>query len=204
MLLKDIPGLLPTLNDSVIVSSKLWTKDVSTIHPSQLVAVRTKALINDPTSNIDQEITFLVKHVQFAELDDLCTSPLSDYYRPSDRAITTTEFVAGLQRLKPAYRFATIFGLEMGLSAIRTANLSARQAHNLDGVTELAQSVLRSSILSTKTIYMFWTSDEHGEHVGLDDLNEEIYSAFGKTWMELSSKYKYMVADHYNPLIMSA
>lgn len=204
LLLKDIPGLLPTLNESAIVQSKLWNKNVKHIHPSQLTALRTKTLLNDPLSNIDQEIIFLIKHIQFAELDGLCESPLCDYYRPADTKITTTEFVAGLKRMPPPYRLALIFGLEMGLSAIRTSMLTVKQAHNLSNQTELAQGVLRSSLLSTKTIYMFWRSTATLEHVGLDDLNEMVYGAYGCSWMELSTKYKLMVADHYNPLIMSA
>lgn len=204
MLLKDIPGLLPTLNGSAIVESKLWNKDVELIHPSQLTALRTKALLNDPQSNIDQEIIFLIKHIQFAELDDLCHSPLCDYYRPEDRAITTTEFINGLKMLPQEYRLATIFGLEMGLSAIRTSNLTVKQAHGLEGLTELATSVLASSLLSTKTIHQFWQATESNEHVGLDDLNEATLVAFGISWMQLSRKYKFMVADHYNPLIMQA
>ena len=204
MLLKDIPGLLPTLINSVVTESKLWNKEVEFIHPSQLTALRTKTLIDNPLSNIDQEITFIIKHIQFAELDDLCKSPLSDYYRPEDRAITTTEFINGLKQLPQAYRLATIFGLEMGLSAIRTSNLTVKQAHGLDGLTELASSVLHSTLLSTKTIYQFWHSNESNEHVGLDDLNSYILVAFGMSWMQLAKKYKYMVADHYNPLIMTA
>lgn len=203
MLLKNIPGLLPTLNGSVLVESKLWNKNVEHIHPSQLTALRTKTLINNPHSNIDQEITFLIKHIQFAELDELCTSPLSDYYRPADKTITTTEFVAGLKKMMPEYRLALIFGLEMGLSAIRTSMLTVKQAHNLSNQTELAQAVLRSALLSTKTIYMFWHATESNEHIALDDLNQVIYGAYGCSWMELSTRYKYMVADHYNPLIMS-
>lgn len=203
MLLKEIPGLLPTLAGSVILQSKLWEKEVSKIHPTQLVAVRTKELIDNPTSNIDQEIAFLVKHIQFAELDDLCTSPLTNYFRPSDDRITTTEFVANLKKLEPAYRMALIFGLEMQLSAIRTGMLTVKQAHNLSNQTELARSVLHSCLLSTKTIHMFWRVTSDSEHVGLDDLNEVIYAAYGCSWMELSSRYKNMVADHYNPLIFT-
>lgn len=204
MLLKEIPGLLPTLNQSVITQSKLWNKDVTNIHPAQLLSLRTKTLIENPHSNIDQEITFLIKHIQFAELDDLCTSPLTDYYRPSSKAITTTEFVSCLKKLEPPYRLALIFGLEMGLSAIRTSMLTVQQAYNLADQTELAQAVIRSCLLSTKTIYIFWRSTSDNSHIALDDLNEVVYGAFDCSWMELSTRYRKMVADHYNPLIMTA
>lgn len=203
MLLKDIPGLLPTLNNSAIVHSKLWEKSVEHIHPSQLVAFRKKTLLDNDKSNIDQEITFLIKHIQFAELDNLCFSPLSEYYRLRPTAITTTEFVSGLRKLQPEYRLALIFGLEMKLSVIRTSMLTVQQAHSLSNQTELTMSVLRSSLLSTKTIYMFWHSEESSEHVGLDDLSEVVYGAFGCSWMELSSQYENMIADHYNPLIFN-
>lgn len=204
MLLKEIPGLLPVLNDSIVTQSKLWNKHVENLHPAQLIAIRTKELQSNPTSNIDQEINFLVKHIQFAELDDLCHSPLSTYYKPNDKKMLTTEFIAGLQKMTQEYRLATIFGLEMKLSAIRTSNLTVQQAYNLENLTELATSVLRSSLNSVKTICMFWRANEANEHIALDDLGEVIYEAYGMTWLELSARYRNMVADHYNPLIMTA
>ncbi len=204
MLLKEIPGLLPVLNDSAITKSKLWNKHVENLHPAQLIAIRTKELQNNPASNIDQEINYLVKHIQFAELDDLCKSPLSSYFKPNDKKMLTTEFIAGLKKMPQEYRLATIFGLEMKLSAIRTSNLTVQQAYNLENLTELATSVLRSTLNSIKTISMFWRVTEENEHVALDDLGEVIYEAYGMTWLDLSARYRNMVADHYNPLIMSA
>lgn len=204
MLLKEIPGLLPVLNDSAITKSKLWNQHVENLHPAQLVAIRTKELQNNPTSNIDQEINYLVRYIQFAELDDLCKSPLSYYFKPNDKKMLTTEFIAGLTKMPQEYRLATIFGLEMKLSAIRTSNLTVQQAYNLENLTELATSVLRSTLNSIKTISMFWRVTEANEHVALDDLGEVIYEAYGMTWLDLSARYRNMVADHYNPLIMSA
>lgn len=201
MLLKEIPGLLPTLADSVIVQSKLWNKDVAKIHPVQLVAVRKKTLMNDPNSNIDKEIGFLIQHILYAQLDELCESPLIDYYQESEEKLTTTQFVAGLKLIPPEYRLAFIFGMEMELSAIRTSNLTVKQAHNLSNQTELAQSVIRTCLLSTKTIYMFWRVTDDLEHVPLDDLNEVVYGAYGRLWMNLGTQYKNMIADHYNPII---
>lgn len=203
MLLKEIPGLLPTLAGSALAKSKLWNQDVSLIHPSQLVAVRMKTLMNDPHSKIDQEINFLVQHILFAHLDNLCDSPLINYYRPSDDKITTTEFISGLKKIPPEYRLALLFGMEMGLSVIRIRNLTVKQAFNLSDKTEIANSVLRSALLSCKTIHMFWRVDENGDHVSLDDIGEVIYGAYGCSWLELKAKYKFMVADHYNPIIFS-
>lgn len=201
MLLKEIPGLLPTLAGSAITKSKLWDKEVSEIHPVQLVAVRKKTLMNDPNSNIDQEISFLIQHVLYAKLDDLCDSPLLDYFQDHTEALTTTEFVSGLKRMPPIYRMALLFGMEMELSAIRVANLTVQQAHRLSNLTELAQGVLRSSVLSTKTIHMFWRVSSDSEHVALDDLNEVVYGAYGRSWTSIGTQYKRMVADHYNPII---
>lgn len=204
MLLKDVPGVLPALATSAVTNYKIWNRDVKDLHPTQLVAIRTKELELNPNSKIDEELAHLTLQLQFAVLDELCESPLIHYNRPRDRSILTSEFIAGLKALKPAYRFALIFGMEMGLSAIRTANLTVKQAHQLTDQTELAQSALRSTLLSTKTIYMFWTVDEATrEHVPLDDLNEAVYEAFGMTWMDLGFRYHNMAADHYNPIIFS-
>lgn len=201
MLLKEIPGLLPTLAGSVIAQSKLWNKDVAEIYPVQLVAVRKRTLMNNPESNIDQEIDFLIQQILYAHLDEICESPLIDYYQDSEEKLTTTQFVAGLKRMPQEYRMAFLFGMEMGLSAIRTGNLTVKQAYGLSNQTEIAESVLRSCTLSTKTIHMFWRANERLEHVALDDLNEVIYGAYGRSWATLGGLYKTMVADHYSPIV---
>ncbi|WP_151710778.1 hypothetical protein [Acinetobacter brisouii] len=201
MLLKEVSGLYPELKDSPIVQSPIWNKNVSELHPVQLIAIRKKSLNENPSYDIDLDLNFLVKILQLAELDDILTSPLSRYIQPSTSSMTTHEFVQGLRNMAPEYRMAVIFGLEMRLSAIRVSNLTVGQICLLENKTKLAQEVISNILVSNKTMYAFWTV-RGDEHDGLDDLGEIVYEAFGCSWMELSARYRNMIADHYNPLII--
>lgn len=190
MLLKDIPEI-SKLKDSVIAKTTIWNKDVEQLSTKQLIAIRQLELIKDKNSKIDEEIELLVRLIQFAEVESLTVSPLSEYVTPCDRKINAEELADALSRMPEPYGLATIFGLEMKLSATRVSNLTIQQAHNLDDLTPLAKEVIQSSIYSIKTILLFW-KEKDGECVGLDDLNEVVYGEFGYSWLELSKRYKNM------------
>lgn len=197
MLLKNIADLATVLSDTPIAKSKLWHKDVAHIIPAQIVAFRKSQLIKEPTYDIDLEINYVIRHIQFAELDGKLTSPLTQYIKPNEKILLTSELIAGLARLPRDFRRAVLFGLEMKLSAMRVINLTRTEAHRMTNKSVSAQSCVDSSVISIKCCSVFWQS-VCMSHEPLESLEEEVYAAFGMTWRELSSRYERLVCDFYD------
>jgi len=194
MLLKDVPGVLPRLENSLISKTDMWTSDVDSVIPAQFLAFRTLIKSDFPEVDIDRDINYLVRQVQFAELENVLTSPLRNYIEPCDAHMLMSELKEGLQKLDQTYQHAFLFGMEIGYSAFQIENMSYQQAIRGCPKSALATSIINSLVPSSRTINAFWKVED-GQHVRLDDLESEIYRAFGKTWRELLSGYSRLIAD---------
>ncbi|ENK7202883.1 hypothetical protein SLL02_003827, partial [Acinetobacter baumannii] len=97
MLLKDVPGVLPRLENSLISKTDMWTAEVDTVIPAQFLAFRKIIKSDYPDVDIDRDINYLVRQVQFAELENVLTSPLRDYVEPNENFLLTSELKEGLQ-----------------------------------------------------------------------------------------------------------
>ncbi|EPJ6586283.1 hypothetical protein P4R32_002165 [Acinetobacter baumannii] len=106
MLLKDVPGVLPRLENSLISKTDMWTAEVDTVIPAQFLAFRKIIKSDYPDVDIDRDINYLVRQVQFAELENVLTSPLRDYVEPNENFLLTSELKEGLQKLSQTYQHA--------------------------------------------------------------------------------------------------
>lgn len=194
MLLKDVPGVLPRFENSLISKTDMWTAEVDTVIPAQFLAFRKIIKSDYPDVDIDRDINYLVRQVQFAELENVLTSPLRDYVEPNENFLLTSELKEGLQKLSQTYQHAFLFGMETHYSSFQIETMSYQQAIKVCPNTALATSIINSLIPSSRTINAFWKV-ENGQHVPLDDLESEVYRAFGKTWRELLSGYSRLITD---------
>lgn len=200
MLLKEIPNLLPALAHSPIVESAIWEKDIKKILPVHLASIRKLNKLNTPTYPIDDDIAQLIKHVKQYSLNTKTHTALIRYKKPNESFMTSTQYISGLKKLPTEYRLAVIYGMELQLSAMRVASLTISQAYLMDDVSELARSALAGMVASINTPNAFWTVKDK-RHVALDDLNEKTYEAFNVSWLTLMRLYRYMISDHYNPIL---
>lgn len=205
MLLKEVPGLLPRLESSPLTTTEMWNANVKDVIPAQLVAYRKVIADNHPDVNIDRDINFMVYQVQLAEMDGLLTSPLATYAQPVTRFLLVSELVKGLKSLQPVYRLAFLFGMETGYSSMRIAMLTYQQALQCAPNTEIAHGVIKALTPSMRTPFAFWRDEGEGVHLSLDDLETEVYTAFGRTWRDLAANYTTLVPDeHYSGITLCA
>ncbi|EPK1580876.1 hypothetical protein JIN21_000294 [Acinetobacter baumannii] len=122
MLLKDVPGVLPRLENSLISKTDMWTAEVDTVIPAQFLAFRKIIKSDYPDVDIDRDINYLVRQVQFAELENVLTSPLRDYVEPNENFLLTSELKEGLQKLSQTYQHAFLFGMETHYSIFSDRN----------------------------------------------------------------------------------
>ncbi|OLV78646.1 hypothetical protein, partial [Acinetobacter baumannii] len=141
MLLKDVPGVLPRLENSLISKTDMWTAEVDTVIPAQFLAFRKIIKSDYPDVDIDRDINYLVRQVQFAELENVLTSPLRDYVEPNENFLLTSELKEGLQKLSQTYQHAFLFGMETHYSSFQIETMSYQQAIKVCPNTALATSI---------------------------------------------------------------
>ncbi|MEZ6841258.1 hypothetical protein ABVN80_14375 [Acinetobacter baumannii] len=116
------------LKNSLISKTDMWTAEVDTVIPAQFLAFRKIIKSDYPDVDIDRDINYLVRQVQFAELENVLTSPLRDYVEPNENFLLTSELKEGLQKLSQTYQHAFLFGMETHYSSFQIETMSYQQA----------------------------------------------------------------------------
>lgn len=202
-LLKNVPGLLPSLESSPITMTTMWEKDVSSLVPQQLFAFRNLQSFNPNIAIeiIDTQLEFLVHHVRLAEQSGIIDcSPISNYKSPRNRAIRSTRFVKGLSMINQCERLAIIYGLEMDLSIDRLINLTLSKLEQAPIKSPLALQALRAQPISMLTSLVFWRADDK-QHLPHTYLNVVVNAAFDMGWNDLRKAYQMMIPDHYEDIV---
>lgn len=194
MLLKEIPGLAPSLEGTAIANSAYWNRDVAAIIPHQIVALRW--LHKDDPDDIDLYLDFMMNHLHLAAKAELIPADLAilKYKRPRQVGILSSELVEGLSKMTPGMARATIFGLEMDLPLERIMTLSFKHANSMS-LTQMASRVLGSQVRSINDNRAF--SDD-GIPFGLAN---EVYANFNMTWNNLRLSYKSIIHDHFEGVV---
>lgn len=198
MLLKDIPGVLPSLADTAIARSKLWERDVSEIIPHQLVALRWLA-IERGDEDVDTYFDHLANCLNIAAVtgqipDDLA---ILQYSKPKFGGLLSSELAAGVSKLNPAMARAAIFGLEMDLPLDRIMTLSFKQANAME-LTPLASAALSAQVRSISSNLAFWKKEDGQDvHTPIFGFANEVYESFGMSWNALRTGYQKLIPDHF-------
>lgn len=198
MLLKEIPGVLPSLVNSFLSTSKLWERPVEQIIPQQLVALRWLA-IEAGQENVDVQLEYLLNQANIAALEGLLPNdtPILAYKPRRDMTILSSELTEGLAKLPPSMARAAIFGLEMDMSLEQIMTLTFKQAQGLE-MTETARKALRDQVRSMTTSLAFWQldtrTDSHGPLFGFAN---EVYANFDMSWNALRLSYKGLIPAHF-------
>lgn len=200
MLLKDIPGMLPTLANSPLARSALWERDVAELIPEQFVA---QAWLGKDAGepNMDDHIFHAVTQIHLASLigkvpEDL---PILKCKLRKPQALLSTELTEGLEKMPPAMARAAIFGLEMDMPLDALMVLSYMQAKHMD-LTETARAALHNQTRSIGSPLAFWqvnSADRDNGHGPLRGFANEIYMNFGMSWNALRLAYKRLVPAHF-------
>lgn len=203
MLLKNIPGMLPVLENSDLSQTKLWQKSIKNIVPEQLTAIILKKLNEDPQSKIELEVQFAVKQIADAVLQgSIPDTRLARYTTPRRELITISNFIRGLHSLSLPKRRAVLFSLEADMPFSHVVNLTNQQAYRLKSkVPPLAREIIDTNILSIHAGWAFWEGYQ-GRHEQLSNLEEHVYEAFGMTSYQLKRRYANVVLDDYLALVV--
>lgn len=199
MLLKDIPGVLPSLANSFLANTELWSRDVSEIIPHQLVAQRWLA-IDRGIEHVDTHLEFLVNQANIAAMEGLIPNdtPWLGYKTPQRSGILSSELEAGLAKLPSAMARAAVFGLEMDLPLDKVMSLTYMQAANME-LTETARTALRAQVRSIASDLAFWQPNGGSEvHGPLFGFANEVYANFDMSWNALRLSYKGMIPAHFD------
>lgn len=196
MLLKEVPGLLPVLENSDLSQTKLWHRNIQKILPQQLTALILKAKYEQPESKIQLEIQFAVKYIKYAVEEGLVLDvKIADYTAPSSETIAASNFIRGLHKLTFERRRAVLFALENDLPVTQVEGMSLNYAMKLrKHVSKVSRDILDTNVLSFRSGLAFWESYK-GEHKPLSNLEQSIYDAFGMNSYELSRRYANMTFD---------
>lgn len=202
MLLKNVPGMLPVLENSDLALSKLWTKNIEKIVPEQLTALIVKTLNENPESKIELEIQYAIKQINNAQLNELIPEVrISAYTTPSRQFISLSKFMCGLNKLSMERRRAVVFALESNMSISKVRNMTRGHAQQIQPQlnSSMAKEILRTNVISIKSGYAFWEKCEN-KHVQLGDLEQHVYEAFGMTYNQLTKRYTNMIFDDFGLL----
>lgn len=196
MLLKNVPGILPVLENSDLSQTKLWHRNIKNILPQQLTALILKAKYEEPESKIQLEIQFAVKYIKYAVEEGLVSDvKIADYEAPSSDTIAASNFIRGLHSMSFERRRAVLFALENDLPITQVEGMSLDYAMKLRRhVSKVSKEILDSNVLSIYSGFAFWENYQ-GEHKPLTNLEQSVYDAFGMNSYELSKRYANMVFD---------
>lgn len=206
MLLKEIPGVLPSLENTAISRSKLWERDVSEIIPHQLAALRW--LANDRAESeggeegvsIDLYLDYLMAQLHEAKNMEIIPEdlPILRYSRPRVRGVLTSDLIVGLKAMSKPMARATIFGLEMDLPLDRIMTLSYKQANGMENLTPAASRALNEQVRSIRSQLAFWEETAGGFPGPIFGMANEIYTCFNMTWNTLRIEYKRRIPDIFD------
>lgn len=197
MLLKEVPGVLPSLENSAIARSGLWEREVTEIIPHQLQALRWLA-IDSGEEDVDLYFDFLMNALRGAASRGLIPEDarILKYTRPRQLGILESELIEGLKNMPPAMARAAVFGLEMDIPLERLTTMTFKQANSME-LTPLASKVVSSLIPTLGNNLAFWTK----EHGYLSGMANEIYANFNMTWNALRMNYKAVIPDNFDGLV---
>lgn len=199
MLLKDIPGMLPTLANSPLAKTKLWERDVAELIPEQFVAQQWLGK-EAGQEDMDEHIFHAVTQIHMASLIGLVPQelPILKMKLRKQLPMLSTELTDGLSKLHPAMARAAIFGLETDMSLDNLAMLSYMQAKHMD-MSDIAHTALHNQPRSISSKLAFWMAhSENPEiHGPLRGFANEIYMNFGMSWNALRLAYKRLVPAHF-------
>jgi len=189
MLLKEVPGVLPVLENSDLSLSKLWHKDVNQVLPVQLTALILKTLREVPDSQIELEVKYLIKQINYAvEMGLIETPQIASYSGPQRSALLLSTLINGLQKMSYERRRAVLFSLESDLPITQVEHMTVEQAYRMRAqLSPMAKEIIDTAILSVQTSYMFWENVQG--HRPLTSLEQEVHDAFGMNSYQLYSHY---------------
>jgi hypothetical protein len=198
MLLKNIPGMLPVLENSDLSLTKLWHKPIERIVPEQLTAIILKNLNQNPESKIELEVKFAVKQIKDAVTQGIIpTTRLASFSTPRKEVIVMSNFIRGLHSLSFAKRRAVLFSLEAKLPFSQVENMTNQQAYRLvPNMSQVAKEIIDSNVISIHAGWAFWEKYD-GKHEKLSNLEQHVYEAFGMTSYQLHKRYANIVIDDY-------
>lgn len=186
--LKDIEGIRPTLGNTPLSKSPIWSMPVDQIVPAQLTAYRTKMALAGQASEANAALQFALHCVMVAARQgkvDLVK--MLHYSEPREALITAGMLKRGfvtMQRPRPA---AILFGLESGLEIEQVVALTWEKVKRLT-LTPYAQRILDSQPIHIRSSYVFW-SERDGKPQPLFGLSQEVFEVFGMVWGELVAAY---------------
>lgn len=192
MLLKDIPGMLPVLENSDLAATKLWQKDIKNIIPIQFTAIILKVSHDNPESKITLEVIYAVQQIRDAvDLGIIENTLLASYAPPQKKTITAFNFIRGLHSMTFDKRRAVLFSLEAKIPLVQVENLTHKQAYRIrPELPDLAREILDSSIASIYQDWVFWEKENgDGKHQKLSNLEAHVTKAFGMKYAELQRRY---------------
>lgn len=189
--LKDIEGIRPTLGNTPLSKSPIWTTPVDQIVPAQLTAYRTKMALAGQASEANAAIRFALRCVMTAAWQGkIGAVGMLRYSEPRDTTITAGMLKRGfatMQRPRPA---AILFGLESGLEVEQVVSLTWDKAKRLT-LTPYAARILNSQPVHVRYPYVFWS--EPAKPRPLFGLSQEVFEVFGLVWAELVAAYDQIV-----------
>lgn len=184
--LKDIPGVAPVLGGTQLAQSPLWNQPVDRIHPSQLMAFRTKLAMSGQKSQADAAIDYALRQVA----QQVGNVSMLDYFEPNESFITTDALVRGFEQMQRPMPAAILFGLEMQMLPDEVVTLTWDKAKKLK-LTSYARHILKSQPIHIVAKYVFWQQRDE-KVMPLFGMEQEVFDAFGKVWGELQHAYNRM------------
>lgn len=190
--LKDIPGIAPVLGGTLLAQSPIWTTPVDRIHPSQLMAFRTRLALSGSKAQADAALDFAVRQVaQAVTKDEVLDVAMLDYIEPNEVTLTSAQVVTGFAQMQRPMPAAILLGLELGLTPDEVVTLTWQKAKKLK-LTQYARHILNSQPIHIATKYVFW-QQRYTKVMPLFGLEQEVFDVFGMVWGELQHAYSRMV-----------
>lgn len=195
-LLKEIGNLNNATGVSLIKSSPIWNQSVDQITSYQFGAfifrMKEQGLADEAETAVEIVMRETMKAVGANEISP---PKYLEYQRASHIRLTAGELRRGLIHAQQPYAAAILFALELGLTEKGVASMTWRHLTALTetrSISKLAKECLLACPRNLSAPYVFWINNGK-KVVGLFNLSEVVFDAFGLTWGELEVGYKNLI-----------
>lgn len=198
MRFKNIPGILPALANSELSTTKLWQTHIDKISNYQLSIAVARAKFKDENTQIESELAYAIKQIGDAVYEGIIKpTKITQYKAAKKEHITTSALISGLLKLEMTHRKALLFALETNIALSEVVLIERHKFEALVVNSKLAKEVAESCLVSIKTKLLFWEQAEDKSHIGIVNLEQAVFEAFGCTYELLARKYANIIYDEW-------
>lgn len=212
MQLGKIKGVGDLLSNHPLGNDLLWSIDANKLTGTDICLFYARA-------GLEQKFVAatLIRKVQNHLITSGYSGDLSEapqallLHEPPDEPFYLDEFVEGINKLSSQAGMATIFSLETKIEPSMVTKLTWKQSVKLQGLNQISMEILHKAALRrhSRLPHVFWEKISPSVYAPLFELENDIETAFGFSWVSLLYRYESMMpvcrdseADYFRSLMM--